>query len=157
MKKISNWFCAGPSAQYGNNVAGILRCLLLAIAAIAAAMVHRWLGYEFPHQGLRALEAGLCSALPSTLEHALAAFGTLSLLVLPVCWTQSTTRCRMFACFIGAVAYFALTTMGWDYLQYRATHDAAQLAQMAGDVAGLLCAVHWLTRAQPVRLHQRLA
>lgn len=156
MKRISNWFCAGPSARYGSNVAGLVRCMLCALAAIAAAMVHRWLGYEFPHQGLRALETGLSGALPSTLEHALAAFGVLSLLVLPVCWTQPTTRCRMFATFIGAFAYFALTTMGWDYPQYRATHDAAQLAQMASDVAGLLCAVYWLTRPQAVRLHQRL-
>ncbi|MCE4547677.1 MULTISPECIES: hypothetical protein [unclassified Caballeronia] len=157
MKRISNWFCGGPSARYGSDVAGIVRCMLSGLAAIAAAMVHRWLGYEFPHQGLRALEAGVWSASPSTLEHALAAFGVLSLLVLPVSWTRSTARCRMFACFIGGAAYFALTTMGWDYQQYRATHEAAQLAQMAGDVAGLLCAVYWLTRAQAVRLRHRFA
>jgi|GEM_PF-2344883 len=108
-------------------------------------MVHRWLGYKFPHEGLRALEAAVWSALPSTLEHALAAFGVLSLLVVPVCWTQSTARCRMLACFIGGAAYFALTMMGWDYQQYRATHEAAQLAQMAGDVVGLLCAAYWPT------------
>jgi hypothetical protein len=157
MKKISDWFCAGSSALYGNTFVGIARCMLCALAAVALAAVHRWLGYEYPHQGLRALEAEAWSALPSTLEHALAAFGVLSLLVLPVCWTQSTTRCRMLGCFIGAIAYFALTTMGSDYQQYRATHDLAQLAQMAGDIAGLLCAAYWLTRAKAVRLRQHLA
>ncbi|KXV16517.1 hypothetical protein CR51_00910 [Caballeronia megalochromosomata] len=81
----------------------------------------------------------------------------LSLLVLPVCWTRATTRCRTLACFIGAIAYVALTTTGWDYQQYRATHDPAQLAQMAGDVAGLVCAAYWLTRAQAVRVRQRFA
>jgi hypothetical protein len=157
MKKLSNFFCGGAAAQFGHDVARIVRCMLGALMALALAMGHRSLGYAFPHQGLRAFEACVASAVPSTFEHALAAFGVLSLLVLPVCWTNSTTRQRMLACVIGAAAYFMLTTLGWDYQQYRVTHDPAQLAQMAGDVLGLLSAAFWLTRAQTARSIHRLA
>ncbi|WP_321794803.1 hypothetical protein [Caballeronia sp. J97] len=157
MKKRSNWFCGGAQAQFGNDVSGIARCMAIALAAIAIAMAHRLLGYEFAHEGLRAWEAGIWTALPSTLEHVLAAFGVLSLPVLPVCWTKPTTRQRMLACVIGGVAYFLLTTLGWDYQQYRATHDPAQLAQMAGDVVGIVSAAYWLTRARVVDSLYRLA
>jgi hypothetical protein len=157
MKKLSNFFCGSASSQFGHDVAGIVRCMFCALMAVALAMGHRWLGYAFPHQGLRAFEAGVSAALPSTLEHALAAFGVLSLLVLPVCWTNPTTRQRMLACVIGAAAYFILTTLGWEYQQYRATHDPSQRAQMAGDVLGLLSAAFWLTRAEKARSIHRFA
>jgi hypothetical protein len=71
-----------------------------------------------------------------------------------VCGTKSTARLRLMACLMWSFAYTWLSTFGWDWHQYVASRDPAQLAQMVGDIAGVLSATYWLTR--PVRIRRNV-
>jgi hypothetical protein len=154
MKRISSWFIRGPEVQYGFDMGGLAQCLVFAALVLLAAVLHRALGFWFPHESpLRLFERDLSPALPSTIEHTLSAFAIVAFLCLAICGTKSTTRIRLMACLVWGLSYLQLSTLGWDWHQYVVSRDPAQLSQMVGDIVGVVLATFWLTRPVSVRRH----
>jgi hypothetical protein len=152
LKKMGNWFGSGPPRAVWQDVRGLTLSVTRALVLVGLAMTNRRLGFAHAYEFVRACvraserasEAAVSRALPTCIEHFLGAAGRLSSFVLPVCGTRETSRLRLMGCVIVGIAYFLLTSVGWDYQQYRSTHDAAQIAQMATDLAGLVAASVWL-------------
>ncbi|MFL9911969.1 hypothetical protein [Paraburkholderia sp. RL17-337-BIB-A] len=142
MKSIKNWFQQGASARFGYSAGGFVLCIWTALAFVAAACVHRMAGYYFPHHVFfRNWEADVSTALPSTLEHVLCAFGLVAFLTILMAGRGATVRLRVLGTMFLVVGYFVSTTLAWDYKQFLSTHDGAQLAQMGGDALGLVVAL----------------
>jgi hypothetical protein len=142
-------FSATTDARFAHTLGQRVSAIILALALLAAAGLHRLWGYAQPHHAwLRLLEVQyLGHWAPAGIEHVITACAACVLFAL--WWSvMPTTRNRMLLGLVFAVLYLVTSTWLYDGRQFMASGDTDQLVQMVCDVAGLLLALLWLSWPQ---------
>ncbi len=148
---MPEFFSATTDARFARTLGQRVFAIVLAIALLTAAGLHRLWGFAQPHHAwLRLLEVRyLGHWAPAGIEHVITACAACALFAL--WWSGfvlSTTRNRMLLGLVFAVLYLVTSTGLYDGRQFMASGDTDQLVQMVCDVAGLLLALLGLSWPQ---------